>query len=824
LQGNEYQGSSDWLTLTATITFPEVFSSAGEHYIIIFSCSENNITWDCHATTNHPDGFWQLFVYDKVSLGQIKTIYALNIGGLDYTASNGIVFEDDTQFAVGSAQTIGTTVSGTPDPDLYHTFRQRNELIYALPVSAGTYSVRLYFTEPTWSSAIAYRVMDVFIEDELVLDNLDIFATTGKRRIAFESSFVVEVSDSEINIAIVNVGGSTTYAVLSAIYINGMGKALVPTCNDGVQNQGEEGIDCGGPCAACVGECLEGETRSCSIAFGFGREDCVGLVWNGCHPVSCNEGYRSNGLICEPESNEWFVTLIDENCMSDTMRAMGMGIYDLFADRSLTTYMCDNGDAYYAYINHSRSNTWSPGILVGDSSHQVDSHNYPQIAQTFDGNYHIFYGAHGEIQYHARTTVPHDVNSWVSGPVLTYTHETLGEIESFDNVVNYNGWFTGINSNPFTHFSYIKSIVTRNGDIFMIYRNSYPTGYKCGDTHPVRLTSMARSKDNGRTWENPQEVIHRINCTDGLYLNEIYLSPVIVEPIRENVPERWHFIWTLAGGAVHDEYHSNRYHAIFQPSNEHWFAMDGTDLGVMVDENEMNSYCLMYVEWDPSYAIPFSVNDNGQPLVGNGMFYDGNVPWPSRSSASYPENVDAHEFKDGLHYAFSGGNIFYTAGLGSSWHALSSVNRIPGGTSGGHDTVPFTAPYHPAATMWVKHGPAYDLEGRFGKVINVVGQSSSLIGQKLVVVPGNRLTPGTTVSIYAYILDEDGARVDDDNSIITFAVQGGVITGATSLTATNGMVQTTVRVGTNPFLKIWVSNAHLQGYFYQADIVENNNP
>ena len=25
------------------------------------------------------------------------------------------------------------------------------------------------------------------------------------------------------------------------------------TCEDGIQNQGEDGIDCGGPCDACIG-------------------------------------------------------------------------------------------------------------------------------------------------------------------------------------------------------------------------------------------------------------------------------------------------------------------------------------------------------------------------------------------------------------------------------------------------------------------------------------------------------------------------------------------------------------------------------------------
>jgi len=34
-------------------------------------------------------------------------------------------------------------------------------------------------------------------------------------------------------------------------------KLVLTTCNDGIQNQGETGIDCGGPCAPCSSSCSE---------------------------------------------------------------------------------------------------------------------------------------------------------------------------------------------------------------------------------------------------------------------------------------------------------------------------------------------------------------------------------------------------------------------------------------------------------------------------------------------------------------------------------------------------------------------------------------
>ncbi|MBU0757306.1 MAG: hypothetical protein KKF44_04520 [Nanoarchaeota archaeon] len=48
-----------------------------------------------------------------------------------------------------------------------------------------------------------------------------------------------------------------------------------PTCNDEVQNQGEEGVDCGGPCPACIGGILPVLERPGEI---------IGIIAVGCGP------------------------------------------------------------------------------------------------------------------------------------------------------------------------------------------------------------------------------------------------------------------------------------------------------------------------------------------------------------------------------------------------------------------------------------------------------------------------------------------------------------------------------------------------------------
>ena len=45
----------------------------------------------------------------------------------------------------------------------------------------------------------------------------------------------------------------------SILNSNGCGAGSEPTCSDGIQNQGETGIDCGGPCAPCTSGCSDNE-------------------------------------------------------------------------------------------------------------------------------------------------------------------------------------------------------------------------------------------------------------------------------------------------------------------------------------------------------------------------------------------------------------------------------------------------------------------------------------------------------------------------------------------------------------------------------------
>ncbi len=78
--------------------------------------------------------------------------------------------------------------------------------------------------------------------------------------------------------------GSFTYGEVEdySVHIIGSG----PSCSDGIQNQGEEGVDCGGPCAPCP-TCNDGIQNQGETGI-----DCGGP----CAPcVTCSDGIQNQG-------------------------------------------------------------------------------------------------------------------------------------------------------------------------------------------------------------------------------------------------------------------------------------------------------------------------------------------------------------------------------------------------------------------------------------------------------------------------------------------------------------------------------------------------
>jgi hypothetical protein len=128
----------------------------------------------------------------------------INAGGLQYTDNYGNIWIADKYYNTGTNSSTTSPISGTLDDKIYQTERYDTtdlpELSYNIPVQNGDYDVTLDFVE-MWSGAFKnnIRVFDVYIQNNLVIDNLDIFKEVGANT-KLSKTFKISVNSNNINI------------------------------------------------------------------------------------------------------------------------------------------------------------------------------------------------------------------------------------------------------------------------------------------------------------------------------------------------------------------------------------------------------------------------------------------------------------------------------------------------------------------------------------------------------------------------------------------------------------------------------------------------
>lgn len=139
----------------------------------------------------------------------------LNTGSSSsYTDTRGRTWYPDAGF-FNPSTAIGENrgpaqIANTDDDQLYWTYRSRvPNLTYNIPVNQpGKVDIFLRFAEMYWGApngdpagGVGSRVVDVFVENKLVLNDFDIYATAGGALKAIEKSFKgVQVNDGTLNI------------------------------------------------------------------------------------------------------------------------------------------------------------------------------------------------------------------------------------------------------------------------------------------------------------------------------------------------------------------------------------------------------------------------------------------------------------------------------------------------------------------------------------------------------------------------------------------------------------------------------------------------
>ena len=137
-------------------------------------------------------------------------VTAVNVGGGQVTASNGVVFQADAGPTTGGAasQAFSTTagISGTTDDALYQNERWTpgGSYTYEIAVTNGTYQVDLLLAE-IYSGIFGagQRVFDMSLEGQALaaLQNIDIYAQVGANA-AYTISQQVTVSDGSLSIQV----------------------------------------------------------------------------------------------------------------------------------------------------------------------------------------------------------------------------------------------------------------------------------------------------------------------------------------------------------------------------------------------------------------------------------------------------------------------------------------------------------------------------------------------------------------------------------------------------------------------------------------------
>ncbi len=177
-------------------------------------------------------------------------IYRVNCGGPEYIDKQGNVWSADVALKdnaswgsvswtndyeglpafYGSQRQTYDPIKGTLDWPLMQSFRYgRHKLSYHFPVPDGKYKVDLFFTEPWYGTGggldcTGWRIFDVAVNNERVIENLDIWKEVGHDAL-LKKSVVVDVKDGAVNISFPKVLSSQ--AVISAI--------AVYSGNEGVQ-------------------------------------------------------------------------------------------------------------------------------------------------------------------------------------------------------------------------------------------------------------------------------------------------------------------------------------------------------------------------------------------------------------------------------------------------------------------------------------------------------------------------------------------------------------------------------------------------------------
>ena len=142
---------------------------------------------------------------------------AINAGG---KAAAG--FGADAYFSGGDTYATSAGINGTTADAIYQTERY-GDFKYAVGLKNGTYDVTLKFAEIYLDKA-GQRLFDVRAENQLILDNFDVYAAAGKNA-AVDRTFEVTVTDGRLDLEFLSVKDNAKVSGIQIVPADGAAAA-----------------------------------------------------------------------------------------------------------------------------------------------------------------------------------------------------------------------------------------------------------------------------------------------------------------------------------------------------------------------------------------------------------------------------------------------------------------------------------------------------------------------------------------------------------------------------------------------------------------------
>jgi hypothetical protein len=131
------------------------------------------------------------------SSGELELVVAINAGG-QATSYTGVAYQADNYSNGGRVSSTTDSISGTSEDTIFQSERY-GSFSYKIPVAAAAYSINMHFAEIFHESA-GKRSFNLYVEDNLVMSSVDLYALVGHDSAYTLSVENVAVTDGELDI------------------------------------------------------------------------------------------------------------------------------------------------------------------------------------------------------------------------------------------------------------------------------------------------------------------------------------------------------------------------------------------------------------------------------------------------------------------------------------------------------------------------------------------------------------------------------------------------------------------------------------------------